>query len=106
MRNFKFVEQEDNLWKNIKKSSSDGLPSTAGGDRFVSGINFEDGVLSYTYFDDITYSNGTLTCKQYIMESDERLKTDIKDIKYDGELPEIIQFRWKDTSALSYGVIA
>lgn len=39
-------------------------------------------------------------------ESDERLKTDVCDIEYDGDLPQIVQFRWKDTSALQYGVIA
>ena len=38
--------------------------------------------------------------------SDRRRKTDIRPIEYKGELPEIVQFRYKDSSSLSYGVIA
>ena len=73
----------------------------------MSEITFDNGKLSYKYLDGITYNNGAISCQQYIMtSSDERLKTDIRDIEYSGRLPEIVQFRWKDTSALSYGVIA
>lgn len=102
---FEFVRESDEVWTNLKKPAED----NTGGSEFVSGITFNDGRLSYTHFDGITYDNAEkkLTTSQFVMnESDERLKTDVRDIEYDGDLPEIVQFRWKDTSALQYGVIA
>lgn len=42
----------------------------------------------------------------FYSSSDKELKTDIQDIQTDTYIPEIIQFKWLDTSEISYGVIA
>ena len=106
---FNLVEESDSIWTNIKDCAiRSSLPtSETNNGKFVQSISFLGGTLSYTTLQGIDYNAGKLNCRQYVMtSSDERLKTDIKEPEFSGELPDIVQFRWKDTSALTYGVIA
>ena len=110
-----FVEESNDLWKHIKETASSEYnpKQTSDSGKFVTKVEFTDGHLKYYECQGVEYkknnsgNGGYLLCDQYMMNSsDERRKTDIKEPEFSGELPDIVQFRWKDTSALTYGVIA
>ena len=101
-----FVSEDSSTWKNLSGGNIAVNKNGSSGEIIFKVLNGSDGTIDFYHDPNVTVNSGNIYAKKMFMSSDVRLKTDIKDAPVISALPRIRQFRWADTSVVSYGVIA
>ena len=103
-KDFTLLDSTNTTWQAL---AGGGVTIEGKTGQLIGTPQFSGGKLTFSQSKDtLKFDDGNLYADGFYMSSDERNKTEIKSPEFNGELPEIRQFVYKDSSVFSYGVIA